>query len=88
MVGEWLLARTLPERFPICHRPTSGHLLWGMLDLNALQELIHQGRLLCKGPHQLYDLSRQVLFAIWNGKAWKEYVSLSSGRVVDSGREI
>ena len=72
----------------VCLCPTSGHLVWGTLHLGALQELIHQGRLLCKGARQLYDLSRQVLFSIWIGRAWKKCVSLSSGSVVDSGHEI
>ncbi|KAM2565030.1 hypothetical protein TB2_013264 [Malus domestica] len=40
------------------------------------------------GARQLYDLSRQVLFAIWIGRASKECASLGSGRVVDSEREI
>ena len=84
---EWPLAGTLLER-SVCPCPTSGHLVRGMLDLGALQELIHQGRLLCKGARQLYDLSRQVLFTIWIGRAWKKCASLGSGDVVDSGREI
>ncbi|KAM1171383.1 hypothetical protein ACFX2I_021639 [Malus domestica] len=84
---EWLLVGTLLERF-VCPCPTSGYLVRRTLDPDALQKLIHQGCLLCKGVRQLYDLSRQVLFAIWIGRAWKEYTSLGSGRVVDSGREI
>ena len=84
---EWLLTRTLLERF-VSPCLTSGYLVRGTLDLDVLQKLIHQGCLLCKGARQLYDLSRQVLFAIWIGRAWKECASLSSGRVVDSGREI
>ena len=68
--------------------PISGHLIWGTLDFGVLQELIHQGRMLCNGACQLYDLSRQVLLAIWIGRAWKKCASSSSGRVVDSGREI
>ncbi|KAM2991217.1 hypothetical protein FF2_004965 [Malus domestica] len=60
---EWLLAGTLLER-SVYPCPTSGYLVRGTLDLDALQKLIHQGCLLCKGAHQLYDLSRQVLFAI------------------------
>ncbi|KAM1480307.1 hypothetical protein ACFX2I_027468 [Malus domestica] len=86
LVG-WLLAVTLLERF-VCPCPTLGYLVQGTLDPNALQKLIHQGCLLCKGARQLYDLSRQVLFAIWIGRAWKECASLGSGRVVDFGREI
>ncbi|KAM2117413.1 hypothetical protein ACFX1R_010966 [Malus domestica] len=77
----------LLERF-VCPCPTSGYLIRGTLDPDALQKLIHQSCLLCKGARQFYDLSRQVLFAIWIGRAWKECASLSSGRVVDSGREI
>ncbi|KAM2165494.1 hypothetical protein ACFX1R_039636 [Malus domestica] len=73
---EWLLAGTLLE-MSVC-----------TLDPDALQKLIHQGCLLCKGARQLYDLSRQVLFAIWIRRAWKECASLGSGRVVDSVREI
>ncbi|KAM1049250.1 hypothetical protein ACFX2C_028373 [Malus domestica] len=38
----------------------SGYLVQGALDLDALQKLIHQGRLLCKNARQLYDLSRQA----------------------------
>ncbi|KAM2841209.1 hypothetical protein PS2_029496 [Malus domestica] len=75
------------ERF-ICPCSTSGYLVQGMLDLDALQELIHQGCLLCKGTRQLYDLLRQLLFAIWIGRAWKECASLSSGSVVDSKCKI
>ncbi|KAM2429357.1 hypothetical protein ACFX1W_016966 [Malus domestica] len=56
----------------VCPCPTSGYLVRGTLDPNALQKLIHQSCLLCKGARQLYDLSRQVLFAIWIGRAWKE----------------
>ncbi|KAM1264272.1 hypothetical protein ACFX2J_034101 [Malus domestica] len=82
---KWLLTRTLLERFFVCLCSTSRHLIWGTLHLGALQKLFHQGRLLCEGAHQLYDLSRQVLFSIWVGKAWKECISLSSGSVVDSG---
>ena len=41
-----------------------------------------------RGARQLYDLSRQALFAIWIERAWKEYASLSSGSVVGSGCEI
>ncbi|KAM1052746.1 hypothetical protein ACFX2J_000332 [Malus domestica] len=41
-----------------------------------------------RGCLSLYDLSRQVLFSIWIGIAWKECASLSSGRVVHSEREI
>ncbi|KAM2054209.1 hypothetical protein ACFX1T_003761 [Malus domestica] len=85
---EWLLAGTLLERFFVRPCPTLGDLVWGTLHLGALQKLIHQGRLLCKGTRQLYDLSRQVLFSIWVGRAWKECISLSSGSVVDSKREI
>ncbi|KAM1912546.1 hypothetical protein ACFX14_000599 [Malus domestica] len=84
---EWLFTGTLLERF-VYPCPTSGYLVQGTLDLDALQKLIHQGCLLCKGACQLYDLSRQVLFAVWIGKAWKECVSLGSGMVVDSVREI
>ncbi|KAM2848028.1 hypothetical protein COP1_001379 [Malus domestica] len=84
---EWLLARTLLER-SVCPCPTSGYLVQGTLDPDALQKLIHQGCLLCKGARQFYDLSRQVLFAIWIGIAWKEYAFLGSGMVVDSEREI
>ncbi|KAM1137004.1 hypothetical protein ACFX2H_034827 [Malus domestica] len=84
---EWLLAETLLERF-VYPCPTSGYLVWGTLDPDALQKLIHQGCQLCKGARQLYDLLRQVLFTIWIGRAWKECASLGSGRVVDSGREI
>ena len=29
------------------HCPALGHLVWGTLYLGALQELVHQGRLLC-----------------------------------------
>ncbi|KAM0985942.1 hypothetical protein ACFX2C_013167 [Malus domestica] len=65
---EWQLAGTLLERF-VCSYPTSGYLVRGTLDPDALQKLIHQGCLLCKGVCQLYDLSRQVLFAIWIGIA-------------------
>ena len=82
------MAGRVAAYFIVCPCPTSGHLVWGTLDLDALQELIHQGRLLCKGTRQLYDLSRQVLFAILIGRAWKECASLSSGRVVDSVHEI
>ncbi|KAM2457060.1 hypothetical protein ACFX1W_006028 [Malus domestica] len=85
---EWLLPRTLLEKFLVCPCLTSGHLIWGTLDLGALQKLIHQGCLLCKGARQLYDLSRQVLFAIWIRRAWMESASLSSGRVVYFGYEI
>ncbi|KAM2352230.1 hypothetical protein ACFXTH_006936 [Malus domestica] len=85
---EWLFTRTLLERFFVCPCPTLGHLVWGTLDLGALQELFHQGRLLCKGARQLYDLSGQMLFTIQIGKVWKKYTSLSSGRVVDSRRKI
>ncbi|KAM1212214.1 hypothetical protein ACFX2G_003865 [Malus domestica] len=85
---EWLLTGTLLEWFLICPCPNLGHLLWGTLDLGALQELIHQGRLLCKGARQLYDLSGQVLFAIRIRRAWMEYAFLSSGMVVNSGRDI
>ncbi|KAM1249750.1 hypothetical protein ACFX2H_032276 [Malus domestica] len=77
----------LLERF-VCPCPTLGYLVRGTLDPDALQKLIHQSCLLCKGARQLYDLSRQVLFAIWIGRAWKECASLGSGNVVDSGREI
>ncbi|KAM2305802.1 hypothetical protein ACFXTH_025321 [Malus domestica] len=84
---EWPLAGTLLER-SVCPYPTSRYLVRGTLDLDALQKLIHQGCLLCKGARQLYDLSRQVLFANWIGRAWKECASLGSGRVVDSGHEI
>ncbi|KAM2175369.1 hypothetical protein FF1_034771 [Malus domestica] len=59
---EWLLAGTLLEK-SFCPCPTSGYLVQGTLDPDALQKLIHQGCLLCKGARQLYDLSRQVLFA-------------------------
>ncbi|KAM1947729.1 hypothetical protein ACFX15_008005 [Malus domestica] len=41
-----------------------------------------------QGACQLYDLLRQVLFAIWIRRAWKECASFGSGMVVDSGREI
>ncbi|KAM2795203.1 hypothetical protein COP1_006485 [Malus domestica] len=85
--GSWLLARTLLE-MSVCPCPTSGYLVRGTLDPNVLQKLIHQGCLLCKGARQLYDLSRQVLFAIWIGRAWKECASLGSERVVDFGCEI
>ncbi|KAM1241591.1 hypothetical protein ACFX2J_046775 [Malus domestica] len=85
---EWLLSRTLLERFFVYPCPTSGHLVRGTLHLDELQELIHQGRLLCEGACQLYDLLRQVLFAIWVGIAWTECVSLSNESVVDSGGEI
>ncbi|KAM1212163.1 hypothetical protein FF1_003757 [Malus domestica] len=85
---EWLLTGTLLERFFVRRCPTLGDLVWGTLHLDALQKLIHQGRLLCKGTRQLYDLSRQVLFSIWVGRAWKECISLSSGSVVDSRRKI
>ncbi|KAM2630913.1 hypothetical protein TB1_029727 [Malus domestica] len=78
----------LLERFFIYLCPTSGHLVWGTLHLDVLQELIHQGRLLCKGARQLYDLLRQVLFAIRIGSAWKKCISLGSGSMVDSEREI
>ncbi|KAM2013123.1 hypothetical protein ACFX1T_024873 [Malus domestica] len=84
---EWLLTETLLERF-VCPCLTSGYLIWGTLDPDALKRLIHQGCLLCKGACQLYDLSRQVLFTIWIGRAWKECTFLGSGRVVDSVREI
>ncbi|KAM1815858.1 hypothetical protein ACFX12_000330 [Malus domestica] len=60
----------------------------GTLHLGTLQELIHQGRLLCEGARLLYDLSGQVLFVIRIGRAWKEYASLSNGMVVDSGLDI
>ncbi|KAM1276890.1 hypothetical protein ACFX13_030056 [Malus domestica] len=86
-LGSWLLAGTLLEKF-VCLCPTSGYLVWGTLDPDTLQKLIHQSCLLCKGARQLYDLSRQVLFTIWIGKAWNECASLGSGRVVDSVREI
>ncbi|KAM1986800.1 hypothetical protein ACFX15_034147 [Malus domestica] len=89
---------TLPERtirgwssgfFPRrCWKDFSSALIWGTLHLGALQELIHQGHLLCEGGRQLYDLSRQVLFAIWIGRAWKKCIFLSSGSVVDFGFEI
>ncbi|KAM1999417.1 hypothetical protein ACFX16_006846 [Malus domestica] len=85
---EWLLVETLLERFFVCPCPTSGHLVWATLHLGALQELVHQGCLLCESARQLYDLSRQVLFSIWVGIAWKECVFLSSESVVDFGREI
>ncbi|KAM1423109.1 hypothetical protein ACFX13_005223 [Malus domestica] len=84
---EWLLTGTLLEMF-VCPCPTSGYLVRGTLDPDTLQKLIHQGFLLCKGARQLYDLSRQVLFAIWIGRAWKECASLGSGKVVDFGRKI
>ena len=38
---------------------------------------------MCEGACQLYDLLRQVLFAIRVGKAWTKCVSLSSESVVD-----
>ncbi|KAM1639194.1 hypothetical protein ACFXTN_008512 [Malus domestica] len=85
---KWPLAETLLERFFVCPCLASRHLVWGTLDLDALQKLIHQGYLLCKGACELYNLSRQVLFAIRIGRAWKECISLSSGSVVDFGREI
>ncbi|KAM1971950.1 hypothetical protein ACFX16_018816 [Malus domestica] len=85
---EWLLPWTLLERFLVCPSPTSGYLIWGTLNLGALQKLIHQGCLLCKDARQLHDLLRQVLFTIWIGRAWMENASLSSGRVVYSGYEI
>ncbi|KAM1533574.1 hypothetical protein EV2_007738 [Malus domestica] len=84
---EWLFAGTLLEK-SVCPCPTSGYLVRGTLDPDALQKLIHQGCLLCKGARQLHDLSRQMLFAIWIGRAWNDCASLGSGRVVDSGREI
>ncbi|KAM1218844.1 hypothetical protein ACFX15_045207 [Malus domestica] len=87
LLVEWLLAGTLLERF-VCPCPTSGYLIRGTLDPDVLQKLNHQGCLLCKGARQLYDLLRKVLFAIWIGRAWKEYASLGSGKVVDSVREI
>ncbi|KAM1451127.1 hypothetical protein ACFX2I_038291 [Malus domestica] len=85
---KWLLAGTVLERFFVFLCPTSRHLIKGMLHLDALQELIHQGSLMCEGVRQLYDLSRQVLFTIWVGRAWTKCVSLSSGSMVDSKREI
>ncbi|KAM1256714.1 hypothetical protein ACFX2G_031392 [Malus domestica] len=88
MLNSWLLTETLLERFLVCPCPTSEHLACGTLDLGALQELIHQGRLLYKGARQLYDLSGQVLFAIRIGRAWKECASLSNRKMVYSGRKI
>ncbi|KAM2000498.1 hypothetical protein ACFX16_007794 [Malus domestica] len=92
MLCSWLVKRvlvgTLLESFFVCLYPTSGHLVWGILHLGALQELVHQGHLLCEGARQLYDLSRQVLFSIWVGIAWKKCIPLSNGSVVDSRREI
>ncbi|KAM2075410.1 hypothetical protein ACFX1T_038305 [Malus domestica] len=85
---KWLFAGTVLEKFFVFPCPTSRHLIKGMLHLDALQKLIHQGSLLCEGVRQLYDLLRQVLFTIWVGKAWTKCVSLSSGSMVDSKHEI
>lgn len=53
-----LLARTPLERNVIaCPYPTSGHFVWGMLYLGALQELTYQGSLLREGACQFGDLS-------------------------------
>ncbi|KAM3001420.1 hypothetical protein FF2_037713 [Malus domestica] len=85
---EWLLAKTLLERFFVCPCLTSGHFIWGTLDLDDLQKLIYQGPLLCKSACQFYDLSGPVLFAIRIGKAWMECASLSSRRMVCPGHEF
>ncbi|KAM1000329.1 hypothetical protein ACFX2A_007091 [Malus domestica] len=75
---ERLFSRTLLERFLVYPCPTSGYFIWGTLDLSALQKLIHQGCLLCKGARQFYDLSGQFLFAIWIGRTWMECTSLNN----------
>ena len=43
---------------------------------------------MCDGACQLYDLLRQVLFAIWDVRDWMKFVFLSSRSVVDFGCKI
>ena len=82
--AERIFAETSLEQVTFFHPcPTSRHPIWGVLYLDLLEELVHQGGLMREGVRQIGDLLGQVLLAIWIGRVWIMGVSMCGGSIVD-----